>query len=114
MPVKIVALANKPYRPSNGTEGEIFMGAYCEKCAKQSEDNPCPIAGAAFFNDIDADDYPEEWTHDAEGWPTCTAFELPSSEPRPPPRCKQTIEMDFGDGRGIKAPPPEIATHGEE
>lgn len=63
----------KPYRPSNGSEGDWFMGNWCDRCAKDSEDSPCPIVGASMCFDIDDLEYPREWVRDEAG-PRCTAF----------------------------------------
>jgi len=86
-PYKIKSMAGKSYRPSNGTEGMIFMDAFCDRCkrdAKYRETNDgedgCPIAAASFWAEYDSPDYPKEWTHTAEGEPMCTAFE-PEVEP---------------------------------
>lgn len=87
-------MSPRPYRPSNGTEGEIFMGQWCAKCAldchgknppdlpmEQSgsgegsliliwgDDEPlCEILGQAM-----AGGSPGEWVQDDAG-PRCTAF----------------------------------------
>lgn len=80
-------VAGTPYRPSNGSEGCVFEGHFCDRCEKQAafrraEDagrdpsrHDCRILVAAHINDEDDPDYPKEWVHDAEGFPTCTAFE---------------------------------------
>lgn len=80
MPYKIPALAGQPYRPSNGTEGLMFEEQFCERC-KHERIKPngefakqCRIHTNAFFFDEDDKAYPKEWTHDAEGCPTCTKF----------------------------------------
>lgn len=82
-PYKIPAMAGKPYHPSNGTEGELFMDAFCERCVHdavyQRTNSPgtgCPIIVATMLEDYDSPDYPKEWIHTAEGEPVCTAFEL--------------------------------------
>ncbi len=78
--------ALEPYRPSNGTEGEIFKARFCDRCVKSSrdpEDEPCPIEAATFFFDIGEEGYPPEWvcepyTGDIERYllsPRCTAFQ---------------------------------------
>jgi len=65
------------YQPSNGTEGEWFMGQFCHKCIKMPKsmeaENQCWILGRTFFYDIDDPKYPEQWQRDEEGV-TCTAF----------------------------------------
>ncbi len=74
------ATAIELYRPSNGTEGEYFMEAFCAKCVKFE---PCPGVGGrhcdiqmrSIVHGIDDAEYPGEWRYDKSGDPTCTAFE---------------------------------------
>ncbi|MBO1055953.1 MAG: hypothetical protein HEQ27_05255 [Dolichospermum sp. JUN01] len=57
-----------PYRPANGTEGDIFEANWCNKCKK--DDNFCPILCDAYCGE-----QPAQWIY----WnnkPTCIAFEL--------------------------------------
>ena len=75
-------LAGKPYRPANRTEGMGVMDAFCCRCkyddAFQTDPDTgegCPTAGNAMMYDVGDSAYPPEWTHDAAGNPTCTAFE---------------------------------------
>lgn len=67
-----------PYRPSSGTEGEMFQHHFCYRCDKYGTDNdPCPIQGRALIFDVDDPDYPSEWVcddNDDETNPRCTAF----------------------------------------
>lgn len=65
----------KLYRPSNGTEGGFFMEEWCYRCAKDTEDNPCPILGNSLFFGVGDPQYPREWCYDANSEPQCTAFE---------------------------------------
>lgn len=74
----------RPYRPSNGTEGEIFMGKWCASCALdcygkgylENEGEPnCEILADAL-----AGGNPREWISDARG-PRCTAFRLDGDAP---------------------------------
>jgi len=63
----------RSYRPSNGSEGEWFLGRFCHRCVKDSEGKPCSILGRTFtYNETDKR-YPKEWIEDADG-PRCTAF----------------------------------------
>jgi hypothetical protein len=67
----------KHYRPSNGTEGMMFMERWCDRCAKSKwTDNgaDCQIIPNTMLMDSDDEGYPPEWTFD-EGQPCCTAFE---------------------------------------
>ncbi|MGJ8619594.1 MAG: hypothetical protein ACSHWN_04625 [Methylophilaceae bacterium] len=63
------------YRPSNGTEGDIFYAGWCARCIN---DNPqdfdlCPILGNTMCYDLDDDEYPNEWVWE-DSRPICTAF----------------------------------------
>lgn len=67
----------RPYRPSNSTEGECFMGKWCAGCARDSypewEDGDadelhCEILGLGL-----AGEQPSQWIEDERG-PRCTAF----------------------------------------
>ena len=58
-------VATKPYRPSNGTEGVMFMAEQCETCARDSEDG-CPIHLASVANLPTEPEYPAEWVVDAD------------------------------------------------
>jgi len=77
MPYEIKELADKPYRPSNGTEGDMFQKKFCEKCVYDDYENgPCDILGDSMAFDLDDKEYPKEWIHDKNGCPTCTKFEV--------------------------------------
>lgn len=100
----------KPYRPSNGTEGECFMESWCYRCKRDRayQENPdqadgCDIiARSLAFKPGDAK-YPTEWVmrwskaDDGIGIyeAKCTAFESVDE----PERCKQTVDM-FSGQRG--------------
>ena len=78
-----------PYRPCNGSEGERFESAFCERCERdrpyrlywKDEDDPeadstgCEIHTNALAFERTDPAYPKEWTFDANGRPVCTAFE---------------------------------------
>jgi len=68
------ANAGKPYRPSNGSEGEIFFSTYWAACTKSKRSDPCEIEGAAMFYQIGDEDYPKQWIYGRDGQPKCTAF----------------------------------------
>lgn len=76
---KIPACAGKPYRPSNGTESEMFCEQWCRRCMadkdyRENDGESCPIIVNAFvYQNCDAD-YPPKWKHDHAGRPICTAF----------------------------------------
>lgn len=91
------------YRPSNGTEGMIFMEDFCCQCIHErwmhhpdttGDDGKCPIVSATMAYDTSDKEYPKEWTYDAAGKPTCTKwvkFDWGSDDdprepgPKPPP-----------------------------
>lgn len=79
-----------PYRPSNGTEGECFMGKFCERCRRDINQD-CPIIAATMAFDISDPEYPGEWVEDESG-PRCTAFE-PIGDAAATPRCDKTVDM---------------------
>jgi len=66
------------YRPSNGTEGMYFTDQFCDQCMHQNPnpeaDKNCDICMRAFCYGVNDPEYPIEWTYDALGKPTCTAF----------------------------------------
>ena len=92
MPVHLPDAAGEPYRPSNGTEGEMFACEFCYRCSRygNDEDGYCDIQIRSFWSDIGEPDYPAEWVFDAEGYPTCTAFTLEDPQPQ---RCDKTLDM---------------------
>lgn len=88
-----------PYRPSNGTEGEMFMNAWCFRC-ERDRDEDCDILARSFAFNVDDPRYPKEWVCKwvaaDDGFPSpiprCTAF-WPLGEPLPTPRCQRTADM---------------------
>ena len=62
------------YRPSNGTEGEMFMDEFCFQC-KFDINEDCEILADTFCYNINDPEYPEEWTYDKNNNPICTKFE---------------------------------------
>lgn len=73
----------KPYRPANGTEGELFHEAFCYKCEHDRHES-CEILAKTFVYSISDPEYPPEWVEDDvpfDVWsnPRCTAF-LPLGE----------------------------------
>lgn len=74
------SMAGKPCQPSNSTDGMSFMELFCEKCKKDDyfrggEELRCDILSKSFVYRTGDSEYPEQWTHRADGQPTCTAFE---------------------------------------
>lgn len=84
----------QPYRPANGTEGNVFMAQWCANCARDREhqvdpDNAdgCDILAATFVYERDHPKYPPEWRCDGPSGPRCTAFvkaEIAGPEPIDP------------------------------
>lgn len=71
----------EPYRPSNGTEGDIFHATWCSHCEAvrrwraDPDAPPCMIELRAMAFEIGAPDYPTEWVLDWDTRrPRCTAF----------------------------------------
>ncbi|WP_153116047.1 hypothetical protein [Rhodocyclus tenuis] len=100
----LVASAGKKYRPSNGTEGEIFISHWCFACQRdkalredrdvfECDDNErCDIVGNTMCYDVEDEKYPKEWRIGNDGQPCCTAF-VPAGDPIPTPRCERTLDM---------------------
>jgi hypothetical protein len=70
----------EPYQPSNGTEGEIFMSHWCNKCSidKFTEDGTgesCKILLDSIIGK-----QPKEWKYASNGAPLCTAFVMKTSK----------------------------------
>lgn len=98
------ARAGEKYRPSNGTEGEIFFDHWCRHCARDKamregcdfeevDDNEsCEIIAATMAFDVDENGYPGEWQYSPEGQPYCTAF-VRDGDRIPTPRCTMTQEL---------------------
>ena len=92
------------YRPSNGTEGEIFIENWCSQCARDramreganidecDDDEVCEIIARTFAHDVEDEQYPTEWQFDEHGQPCCKAF-IPAGSVTPEPRCERTWEM---------------------
>ncbi len=91
------------FRPSNGTEGELFITGWCGNCARDkscseginiddcAEEELCEIIGKTMRFSLDDPEYPEEWQFKG-GFPVCTAF-ISAGEKIPCPRCSRTIDM---------------------
>lgn len=81
---------SEPYRPSNGTDGCIFMAQFCDRCARHTDDNPCQILGRMFAFDLKDEEYPKEIQRDEHG-PKCTSFCTEIEEFTE--RCPDTLDM---------------------
>jgi hypothetical protein len=73
---KLKERAGEKYRPSNGTEGEMFMEKFCYNCQHDDPDNEkfCEILTRTMAFDVDEDEYPKEWQYGTDGQPVCTEF----------------------------------------
>jgi hypothetical protein len=86
----------RPYRPSNGTEGDMFMAEWCGNCASADyEGDGCVIQLRALMHKIDDPDYPAEWSLTDGGCPQCTAF---CKDQPAEPRCDKTPDMFGSEG----------------
>lgn len=69
-------MADIPYRPSNGTECELFIEQFCDRCSHQGN---CHIADMAFWHELNDPLFPKAWVidekADASEIGRCTAFE---------------------------------------
>jgi hypothetical protein len=95
--------AGQKYQPSNGTEGDIFMSAWCCECQRdrsmregdpieECDDNQrCDIIANTMFYDVSDPAYPSEWQYGQDGQPRCTAF-VEAGEPIPH-RCEHTPDL---------------------
>lgn len=81
--------AGEKWRPSNNTEGEVFIGSWCCQCAGM---DLCKILTATCAFGEDDPEYPVEWQIGTDGQPVCTAFHRPG-EPIPTQRCDQTRDL---------------------
>jgi len=77
MPIHMPQCAGKSYRPSNGTEGEIFQERFCYRCIHEDLENEdyCEIVSLTMAYYTNHEKYPKEWVFDKDGYPTCTKFE---------------------------------------
>ncbi len=80
----------RPYRPSNGTEGDSFMSVWCSRCERDRahredrEAGGCKIILMTMALGIDHPDYPAEWIISPDhGLPICTAFTTEPGAPEP-------------------------------
>ena len=80
MPIRILECAGKLYRPSNGTEGDMFQALWCERCVHDGYTDETPELGCELIRRSMAyfttdPEYPREWIFDPEGVPMCIRFE---------------------------------------
>jgi hypothetical protein len=80
---------HRKYRPSNGTIGMSFMADFCDRCAIRGI---CRILPKVMTYNVDDPEYPEQWTYDEEGDPTCTSF-TDRTGPRHRRACRKTGDL---------------------
>ena len=83
MPVEYPSAAGKPYRPSNSTEGEMFMERWCSGCIKKS--------GCSILNNALVGKQSRSWRYDDNGVPECTSFQ--DQRKRTNYRCRKTEDL---------------------
>ena len=66
--------AGQKWRPSNGTEGDLFTSRWCDECVRNMP-GLCSILAATMVYEEDSEHYPSEWQHGDDGQPKCAAFE---------------------------------------
>lgn len=73
--------AGRPYRPSNGTEGEIFESMWCDHCERDrafredmTKADGCPILADVQIMEVGDPEYPKQWRRDENGVPECSGF----------------------------------------
>ena len=88
--------AGEKWRPSNGTEGEMFIASQCHGC-KRWNGGDCQILLKTMFFDVEDEDYPPEWCYGEDGQPTCTGFREKAPRQKAAHRCKQTRDIFGGD-----------------
>jgi len=88
------------YQPSNGTEGMMFMGDFCERCERDKayRDDPdnadgCELIMYSMACDVGDPEYPSEWTYDEDGHPVCKAFKEEGALMKPP----GTMDLPFNE-----------------
>lgn len=74
-------MAQALYRPTNASEGDVFMGVWCARCERDRghRENPetsdgCPILIATLGYSINHPDYPAAWVV-VDGKAICSEFE---------------------------------------
>ena len=65
--------ADQPWRPSNGTEGDIFISNVCRACKRNEQE--CDIIGLSMAYNKDDPEYPDEWVYGDDGQPQCKSFD---------------------------------------
>jgi hypothetical protein len=71
----------RKFRPSNGTEGMIFVENFCDHCKHEKfchtnndNDKKCDILTNSMMHNVDEPEYPAELIYGDDGQPTCTKY----------------------------------------
>ena len=95
----------RKFSPSNATHGDCFMSEFCFKCVKYTDpdaDNQCDVLLRAMIYNENEDEYPNQWTYDSSGNPTCTVFKdrdefnaerRAKRKKATKPKCKNTLDL---------------------
>ena len=67
------ARVGQKYRPSNGTEGDLFIELWCEQCAHNLSDG-CSIITDSLCYDVTHPNYPNALQYAPNGQPCCKAY----------------------------------------
>lgn len=78
----------KPYRPSNGTDGDWFQDDWCSKCHFEHGKKQCKTLNLTMFFDTNDKEYPKEWVY-KDGNPVCLKY-----RPYKPPCLKADYQDD--------------------
>lgn len=104
------AAAHKPYRPSNGTEGDGFQAVWCGNCKRDAayRANPdaaegCPILASTMAYSASDPGYPAEWRY-IDGKPICTAYDESGLDAEPSARDRLGTIIDQAFARWTGRP----------
>lgn len=73
-----------PYRPSNSTDGDIFIAEFCSRCTGFFGGH-CTILMRMMAFDVEDPEYPKQLVCTDSG-PTCTSFKDKAANPPKPRR----------------------------
>ncbi len=66
---------SEKYRPKSVPEMNSFLSLFCERCSKDSDEDPCEILIDVYSFHSDHQRCPKEWTFDPWGYPMCGEFD---------------------------------------
>lgn len=78
---------DRPWHPSNSSDGMWFESEFCDKCARERW-NPETGKGqqCSILNKVLLGGQPDELQYSDDDKPTCTAFKLPEPRKKPEPK----------------------------